>query len=71
MSAYVAQLRGGQRHGQTVEIAQPALCLLLREVDGFAVYDLCASADFSQLVYRYSHTDRGDETFAEPRPPAT
>jgi hypothetical protein len=61
-----AHLRGGPRHGQTVEIAQLTLCLLLHEDDGFAVYDLCASGDFSELTYRYSHTDRG-EPLQEPR----
>lgn len=60
MSAYIAHLRGGPRHGQTVELEQPALCLLLLEDDGEAVYDLCASRDFAELIYRYSHMDRGE-----------
>lgn len=60
MSAYLAHLRGGPRHGQTVEIAQLAFCVLLPEVDGEAVYELCAPGDFSELFYRYSHTDRGE-----------
>ena len=58
MNAYVAHLRGGPRHGQTTELEQPALCLLLPEHDGEAVYDLCASRDYGELIYRYSHTDR-------------
>jgi hypothetical protein len=58
MSPCLAHLRGGRRHGQTVEIARPAPCLQLHEDDGEAVYDLCASSDFSELIYRYSHTDR-------------
>jgi hypothetical protein len=68
MGAYIARLRGGPCHGQTVEIAQPALCLLLRVADGVAVYDLCAGADFTELIYRYSHTDHG-EPLDEPGPP--
>ena len=60
MSPCLAHLRGGPRHGQTIEIKEPALCLLLPDGDGEAVYDLCATTDFTELIYRYSHTDRGE-----------